>query len=64
MEMLPVLTRLGLACLASNRHGHDILSIRVSRASEGAAFQLMKEGLRTTTTRPAGSPSGDSPARS
>jgi pimeloyl-ACP methyl ester carboxylesterase len=41
----PVLTRLGLACLAFNRRGHDILSIRDSRAAEGAAFQLTKEGI-------------------
>lgn len=38
----PVLTRLGFACLAFNRRGHDILSIRDSRAAEGAAFQLTK----------------------
>jgi pimeloyl-ACP methyl ester carboxylesterase len=43
--LLPVLTRLGLACLAFNRRGHDILSIRDSRAAEGAAFQLTKEGI-------------------
>jgi hypothetical protein len=30
----PVLTRLGFACLAFNRRGHDILSIRDSRAAE------------------------------
>jgi pimeloyl-ACP methyl ester carboxylesterase len=41
----PVLTRLGLACLAFNRRGHDILSIRDSRAAEGAAFQLTREGI-------------------
>src|SRR3954453_4097258 len=41
----PVLTRLGLACLAFNRRGHDILSIRDSRAAEGAAFQLTSEGI-------------------
>jgi pimeloyl-ACP methyl ester carboxylesterase len=41
----PVLARLGLACLAFNRRGHDILSIRDSRAAEGAAFQLTKEGI-------------------
>jgi len=41
----PVLTRLGFACLAFNRRGHDILSIRNSRAAEGAAFQLTKEGI-------------------
>jgi pimeloyl-ACP methyl ester carboxylesterase len=41
----PVLTRLGFACLAFNRRGHDILSIRNSRAAEGAAFQLTCEGI-------------------
>jgi pimeloyl-ACP methyl ester carboxylesterase len=41
----PVLTRLGFACLAFNRRGHDILSIRDSRSAEGAAFQLTKEGI-------------------
>jgi pimeloyl-ACP methyl ester carboxylesterase len=41
----PVLTRLGFACLAFNRRGHDILSIRNSRAAEGAAFQLTREGI-------------------
>lgn len=41
----PVLTRLGLACLAFNRRGHDILGIRDSRAAEGAAFQLTREGI-------------------
>ncbi|MBK5961159.1 hypothetical protein CCR97_23560 [Rhodoplanes elegans] len=39
------LTRLGLACLAFNRRGHDILSIRDSRAAEGAAFQLTHEAI-------------------
>jgi pimeloyl-ACP methyl ester carboxylesterase len=41
----PVLTKLGLACLSFNRRGHDILSIRDSRAAEGAAFQLTREGI-------------------
>lgn len=41
----PVLTRLGFACLAFNRRGHDILSIRSSRAAEGAAFQLTREAI-------------------
>lgn len=41
----PVLTELGLVCLAFNRRGHDILSIRDSRAAEGAAFQLTREGI-------------------
>jgi len=41
----PALTRLGFACLAFNRRGHDILSIRDSRAAEGAAFQLTREGI-------------------
>jgi pimeloyl-ACP methyl ester carboxylesterase len=41
----PVLTELGLACLAFNRRGHDILSIRDSRAAEGGALQLTREGI-------------------
>ncbi len=41
----PVLTELGLVCLAFNRRGHGILSIRDSRAAEGAAFQLTREGI-------------------
>jgi pimeloyl-ACP methyl ester carboxylesterase len=39
----PQLTALGYACLAFNRRGHDILSIRNSRAAEGAAFQTAAE---------------------
>ena len=41
----PVLTRMGLACLAFNRRGHDILGIRNSRAAEGAAFQTYAEAI-------------------
>ncbi len=41
----PALTRLGYACLAFNRRGHDILGIRDSRTAEGAAFQLTSEGI-------------------
>ena len=41
----PALTRLGFVCLAFNRRGHDILSIRDSRAAEGAAFPLTREGI-------------------
>jgi pimeloyl-ACP methyl ester carboxylesterase len=41
----PVLVGLGLACLAFNRRGHDILSTRNSRAPEGGAFQLAREGI-------------------
>ncbi len=41
----PVLTELGFACLAFNRRGHDILSIRNSRAPEGGALQLTREGI-------------------
>jgi pimeloyl-ACP methyl ester carboxylesterase len=40
-----VLTRMGLACLAFNRRGHDILGIRNSRAAEGAAFQTYAEAI-------------------
>ncbi len=41
----PALTRLGFACLAFNRRGHDILGIRDSRATEGGALQLTQEGI-------------------
>jgi len=41
----PVLTRLGLACLAFNRRGHDVLSTRNSRIVEGAAFQFNREAI-------------------
>lgn len=41
----PVLLDLGLAVLAFNRRGHDILSIRNSRSAEGAAFQTTAEGV-------------------
>ena len=41
----PVLVKLGLACLAFNRRGHDILSTRASRTPEGGAFQLAREGI-------------------
>ncbi|MBV8534693.1 MAG: alpha/beta hydrolase [Alphaproteobacteria bacterium] len=41
----PVLTELGFVCLAFNRRGHDILSIRDTRAAEGAAFQLTRESI-------------------
>ncbi len=41
----PVLTRLGLAVLAFNRRGHDILTTRTSRAAEGGAFQTTAQAL-------------------
>src|SRR5215470_3305816 len=41
----PALTAMGFACLAFNRRGHDILSIRDSRVAEGAAFQTTAEGI-------------------
>jgi pimeloyl-ACP methyl ester carboxylesterase len=41
----PALTRLGYACLAFNRRGHDILSTRNSRIAEGGAFQSAREGI-------------------
>jgi pimeloyl-ACP methyl ester carboxylesterase len=46
----PALTVMGYACLAFNRRGHDILSIRDSRAAEGAAFQLTSEGIEDNRT--------------
>ena len=42
----------GLACLAFNRRGHDILSIRDSRAAEGAGLQLTKEGIEDNNYAP------------
>ena len=41
----PALTRLGFACLAFNRRGHDVLSTRNSRNAEGGAFQLTREAI-------------------
>jgi pimeloyl-ACP methyl ester carboxylesterase len=41
----PALTRLGLACLAFNRRGHDILSTRNSRLAQGGAFQSTGEAI-------------------
>jgi len=41
----PALARMGLASLAFNRRGHDILGIRDSRAAEGAAFQTYAEAI-------------------
>lgn len=41
----PALTTLGYACLAFNRRGHDVLSIRDCRQAEGAAFQLTREAI-------------------
>jgi len=46
----PALTAMGYACLAFNRRGHDILSIRDSRAAEGGAFQLTREGIDDNAT--------------
>ncbi len=41
----PVLTKLGFACLAFNRRGHDILTTRNSRIAEGGAFQFTHEAI-------------------
>jgi pimeloyl-ACP methyl ester carboxylesterase len=46
----PVLVKLGLACLAFNRRGHDILSTRNSRVPEGGAFQLARESIEDNRT--------------
>jgi len=46
----PVLTRLGLACLAFNRRGHDILSTRNSRTVEGGAYQFTREAIADNRT--------------
>jgi pimeloyl-ACP methyl ester carboxylesterase len=45
-RFLPLmLTRLGFACLAFNRRGHDILAIRDSFQAEGGAFQRTQDGI-------------------
>lgn len=41
----PVLTRFGLAFLAFNRRGHDVLSTRMSRVAEGGAFEFVRESI-------------------
>lgn len=41
----PVLTKLGIAVLAFNRRGHDILTTRMSRTPEGGAFQTTAEAI-------------------
>src|SRR5476651_2118385 len=41
----PVLTRLGFACLAFNRRGHDVLSTLDSRIAVGGAYQTAREGI-------------------
>jgi pimeloyl-ACP methyl ester carboxylesterase len=46
----PALTRLGLACLAFNRRGHDILSTRGSRQAAGGAFQFTREAIADNRT--------------
>jgi pimeloyl-ACP methyl ester carboxylesterase len=46
----PALVKLGLACLAFNRRGHDILSTRNSRTPEGGAFQSAREGIEDNRT--------------
>jgi pimeloyl-ACP methyl ester carboxylesterase len=41
----PVLTRLGLVCLAFNRRGHDIMSTFNSRLAVGGAYQSTAEAI-------------------
>ncbi|MFC1665602.1 alpha/beta hydrolase [Pseudomonadota bacterium] len=41
----PALTKLGFACLAFNRRGHDVLSTRDSRELEGGAYQTIDEAV-------------------
>ena len=41
----PHLTRLGLAALAYNRRGHDMVATLNSRAASGGAFQMTKEAV-------------------
>ena len=46
----PALTKLGYACLAFNRRGHDILAIRNSRHAEGGAFQSYSQSIQDNRT--------------
>ena len=46
----PVLTRLGLACLAFNRRGHDIMSTFNSRDAVGGAYQSTAEAIADNRT--------------
>ena len=46
----PVLTRLGLVCLAFNRRGHDIMSTFNSRLAVGGAFQSTAEAIADNRT--------------
>lgn len=46
----PILTRQGLACLAYNRRGHDVLSTRDSRELEGGAYQTTAEAIEDNRT--------------
>ena len=46
----PVLTRLGLACLAFNRRGHDIMSTFNSRIAVGGAYQSTAEAIADNRT--------------
>jgi pimeloyl-ACP methyl ester carboxylesterase len=41
----PPLVRLGLACLAFNRRGHDMIASLNSRGVKGGAFQMTKEAV-------------------
>ncbi len=41
----PALTKLGYACLAYNRRGHDVVATLNSRQAVGGAFQLTREAL-------------------
>lgn len=43
--LAPAVTNLGLAFLAFNRRGHDILTTRASRAAEGGAFQTTAQAI-------------------
>jgi pimeloyl-ACP methyl ester carboxylesterase len=43
--LAPALTDMGLAFLAFNRRGHDILTTRLSREPEGGAFQTVSESV-------------------
>jgi pimeloyl-ACP methyl ester carboxylesterase len=50
----PALTRLGLACLAYNRRGHDVMVTLNSREAGGGAFQLTEEAIADNRAAAAG----------
>jgi hypothetical protein len=50
-----VLASLGIASLAFNRRGHDMVTSLQGRTVGGGSYQLAREGIATTDRRPTGS---------